>query len=1108
MSRLPVGIIALGLVQGSLAAFNSLGIVMLWRTTRVVNLAQPALGLVSGVLVGMLVASAGWGFWWALPIGLALGGVLGLLAERAVLVRLQDVPRVVLLVATVGLAQIFGAVQAALPFIFGGRLPTYTVELGISIELFPVRLLGPHLLALICMPLAFFGLYHFLHRSRFGLAACALGQDAERARALGIPANVVRAVVWAIAGVVSAFSGILAIPVLGFSLDAGMGATVLLLALTPAVLAGLRSLPGAVAAALGLGVAYQACLWWAPTAGLADLFLALSVLGAVALQRRRFGREAAAGRASSWEAATTPRPLPHAISTSFPIRTAAGLGAGLAVAGAALVPVFLSPSQDVLYATSAALALGALAVAAAWMFAGEVPLGHWGLAGLGAAVAALTPGPWALKCALGGIVLAGSGAVLALASRRQSGLSFAVLGLAAAAAAPVALLRVGGGTVPTDPGVVGAVGGGICVVAAIALSRLRASVLGARMVAARDDPQRAPWLGSDPTTSRVLSLAISGGLAGLAGTLYLASTPAGIAPGAFDPGRSLELLAMAVVGGLGSPAGALLGAAVLQIARFALPGPWAMLASGAGVLVVVLFMPAGLSRLIEAARFRCVRLIVGDDVVLAPVKERASGLARSGPRAFAGAGPTDGTGPRIAGSDTREVAAARTDGAATAAALGSAPAWAAVFGLPAAWGAYLGLPSAARPWAVVAGAVLAVGSAVVGWRLSPILFPGPSRVGAGLLAASGIGALALAVAVTGDPEAGALGLIAVAVLGGWLSGQAARLAASACVPGVRSAASGVVVMGALLGTIPAGHLGLVAAGSGMRRAAGWTVVYAALAVFWLVRTHRALPHDRRRMRARTAARPAAGPVVEDGEPCPALVLDGVGATFGLTTILRSATLTASSGELVALVGGNGAGKSTLLRLAAGLIVSDSGRVLVAGEDVTTLRPEERAGVGLAFVSGARPVFPDLTVLENLRVAAFRTHPTGSSFSAATDAVLDLVPALAHRRSSKVGVLSGGEQRLLAVAQTLYRRPVALLADELTLGLDVEARHAVLDMLRMLADDGVAVVVVDHDLPALLPRSDRAALVAQGVVRDFDDPLALLERRSDLLPATFLAGVSG
>jgi branched-subunit amino acid ABC-type transport system permease component len=314
----PAGIVALGLVQGALAGLNALGFVLLYRTTRVVNLAQPALGLVGGVLVGLLVVVADWSFWWALPIGLATGAVLGLASERLVLARLREAPRAVVLVATLGLAQILAAVQQALPFAFGaGRfgLPTYTVDLGATVLLDPVLLLGPHLMTLAVFPVAAAAAWWFLDRSRTGLAAQALGQDSERARALGVPAGVIRSMVWTVAGLLSAVSGVLSIPVLGFSLGAGTGPTVLLLALAPAVFAGLRSIPRAAVAALVLGVLYQALLWETQRPGAAELLLAGAVVVAVALQRRQLGR--GGERASSWPAAAAVRPLSPATACSW-----------------------------------------------------------------------------------------------------------------------------------------------------------------------------------------------------------------------------------------------------------------------------------------------------------------------------------------------------------------------------------------------------------------------------------------------------------------------------------------------------------------------------------------------------------------------------------------------------------------------------------------------------------------------------------------------------------------------------------------------------------------------------------------------------------------------
>lgn len=473
---------------------------------------------------------------------------------------------------------------------------------------------------------------------------------------------------------------------------------------------------------------------------------------------------------------------------------------------------------------------------------------------------------------------------------------------------------------------------------------------------------------------------------------------------------------------------------------------------------------------------------------------------------------------RLAGSDTREALAANAVRAAAAgAAFVAGPGWAAVFATPHALSGTIAIPRAVGPWVALAVAASGIAAAILAWRFArdpteEINIPEGTqrRLPSGFGSAAAIAFGALIVALTNDDGIAALFLPCVAVLAGWATGCAARVASTACVPQIRSAAGGLVTAGAVTGLLVAGHLGLVAKGSGLRRVAGWTIAYALLACINFVRAARALPEDRSRIAARLesdAAHHAPATGREHAAQAPALLLDSITVSFGPTTVLRGADLAVTPGELVALVGGNGAGKSTMLRAAAGFITPDAGRVVVAGDDVTTLLPEHRVTAGLAFVSGARPVFPDLTVVQNLRVAAYQTHATARAFASATDAVLGLVPALAARRRAKAGVLSGGEQRLLAVAQSLYRRPAVLLADELSLGLDLEARLAVLDLLRLLADEGVAVVCVDHDLPTLLPRADRAALLAGGRVTMHAEPAALLERRSDLLPATFLAGAA-
>lgn len=461
---------------------------------------------------------------------------------------------------------------------------------------------------------------------------------------------------------------------------------------------------------------------------------------------------------------------------------------------------------------------------------------------------------------------------------------------------------------------------------------------------------------------------------------------------------------------------------------------------------------------------------------------------------------------RLSGSDTREAGATPSvRAAAVAAALAAAPAAAAAAGAAAVWARWAAVPVGAGPWIASALAAAGAASAFVAWRLpAPVPSPGGdlvSRAGAGVVSALALAAVALAGAVSADAALVAVAIPVAVLLGGWTAGRAAALAAASCVPDVRPAAAGIVLVAACTaGAAGAVHLTLVAAGAGLPRASGWAAVYAAAAAAALVAAGR-------RMRAGTARIAIRLRDDHTDHPRAALVVQSVAVAFGPQHVLDDVGLVARARELTALIGANGAGKSTLLRAAAGLVVPAAGRVLLSGHDVTTLRPEDRAVAGLAFVSGARPVFADLTVLHNLRVAAFRTHRGGRAFADATSRVLDLVPALAGRIDDRAGVLSGGEQRLLAVAQSLYRRPVVLLADELTLGLDDASRAAVLDLLRALADDGVAVVVVDHDLSALLARADRVVLLSRGGSRGDLTPSGLLAGRRDLLPAEFLTGTT-
>ena len=455
----------------------------------------------------------------------------------------------------------------------------------------------------------------------------------------------------------------------------------------------------------------------------------------------------------------------------------------------------------------------------------------------------------------------------------------------------------------------------------------------------------------------------------------------------------------------------------------------------------------------------------------------------------------------LAGTDTREaVSTNAVKLAAMSAFVMAGPAWAAVFGSPAALRNDLSMSNAPGGWFVVFMAGTALAASILAWKMKSTLRTGRSWIPWGSSALLAVIILSTLVLVTGSDALMGLALLLLPAICGWFFGRAAIIATEACVSHVAPAAIGIVTLGALGGIIFAAPLLAVDKRSGARWGAAWILIFTFIAALYLFRCWFWLPQDRAHSETRAEE---LGVGIDSGA---AFECESVAVSFGSNPILRGVDLHAQSGELVALVGANGAGKSTLLRIAAGFIDCRAGRIGVNGHGVTMLRAEERAELGLTFVSGARPIFPDLTVLANLRVSAYLSHLGNRSFIEATEGIFELVPVLASRQNDRAGVLSGGEQRLLAVAQTLYRRPVALLADELTLGLATQARIVVLDLLRLLADDGVAVVVVDHDLPSLLPRSDRAVLISDGKSQSFDDPMSLLDQRKALLPATFLAQV--
>ena len=206
----------------------------------------------------------------------------------------------------------------------------------------------------------------------------------------------------------------------------------------------------------------------------------------------------------------------------------------------------------------------------------------------------------------------------------------------------------------------------------------------------------------------------------------------------------------------------------------------------------------------------------------------------------------------------------------------------------------------------------------------------------------------------------------------------------------------------------------------------------------------------------------------------ALQLSGVSAWYGGARVISDASLGVDRGEVVALIGRNGAGKTSLLRAAMGLMPRATGQVMLNGLDVARLPPFRRAQRGLGYVPEDRRIFTDLTVAENLRLAA---RSADGGFTERD--LLDLFPNLAEMLQRPASAMSGGEQQMLSVARTLAANPEVVLLDEPSEGIAPIIVQKMREAVLAMKARGVAVLVSEQNVHFVAAIADRGVLIEQG-----------------------------
>jgi len=219
-----------------------------------------------------------------------------------------------------------------------------------------------------------------------------------------------------------------------------------------------------------------------------------------------------------------------------------------------------------------------------------------------------------------------------------------------------------------------------------------------------------------------------------------------------------------------------------------------------------------------------------------------------------------------------------------------------------------------------------------------------------------------------------------------------------------------------------------------------------------------------------------------------LIGENMTGGYGGADILHDCTIAAEKGEIAVIVGPNGAGKSTAMKAVFGMLNIHTGRVMLDGEDITKLSPQDRVAKGMAFVPQTSNVFPSMSVEENLEMGAFLRR---DDIFATMDQVFDLFPILKEKRKQNAGELSGGQRQQVAVGRALMTQPKLLMLDEPTAGVSPIVMDELFDRIIEVARTGISILMVEQNARQALNIADKGYVLVQGRNRFTDTGEALM-----------------
>ena len=620
----PIGIYLSGAIVGCMHALVAIGLILVYRSNRIINFAQASLGATPAILALLLMQRRNYPYLYGIAIVILGSLALGAVIEFVFVRRFNKAPRLILTLATIGIAQFLGFFELALKLFIRGDAATdgsrsrfTTPFTGMRSAIGGVLFTGDHVVTVVAILVLAAGLAAFFRYTNVGMAVRASAENAERAALMGIPVRRVRTIVWVVAALLSGV-GVFQRSVLIGALPAGLaGATTLLYGLAPAVIARMQNIPVAIAAGLGIGIVDIGSFYVTRNATLSGALILPIVVFALLAQRRKLSRSEDAG-VETWRQVKEFRPIPEELLGVREVQIAQWFVRILAVAVLAGLPFLTGQGRTDLASVLIVYAIAGVSLVVLTGWAGQISLGQFAFVGVGAAVAGGLVANHNIDFVTAVVAAGLVGAVFAVAigvpAVRLPGLFLAVTTLAFAANTQYFFLQPQYfGWVLPKPGefverplLWGRIdlSGDLafyytCVVVfvlAVASARsVRSHRSGRTMMAVRDNARASQSYGINTTKTRLAAFALSGFLAAVAGALF-AHVQGVVDPNQFSPSQSLQIFAMAVIGGLSSVFGAFAGALYVLGFQYFLPD-YSLLASGLGMLFLLLFFPGGLSEL-------------------------------------------------------------------------------------------------------------------------------------------------------------------------------------------------------------------------------------------------------------------------------------------------------------------------------------------------------------------------------------------------------------------------------------------------------------------------------------------------------------------------------